>query len=482
VLLPNALFQKPGLEPKPGRWHRQYTGPVDIRWFGAQSGENVIATDAIQNAILAVTGSGPAGEAEIFVPPGGFLAHIMLPRLGENRNGITIRGAGIHSSEILWNGQEPVVDFSGPDQLDAMNYRFHSIMFRHAVPGHTVFRHVPRGEGRLLYCTFVDVAFFSRAPDRANPVEYAPVANLFSMFNARLDRVWFSGSAGILIGESSRNFLTAVRTFQDSEQTDGIVLDSCNETVIDGPRIDGLFGPTGDGICIANSTNVTLRNTSFEGKRGRSCIRIDNSSNITLDNCNMGGGPIGTQPWAALWITGNSENIRIEGGRINVNDITGIRIDPGARSIRGRAIEFAQSSAAAMGSYLNIDTTVPDVRIESFTHTDARVEFAQTVGDADIRGAKVLLKRWEDVRVSGAKGAVTIEDILQGVSGDGPSVGLASPGRRVALFISSGAVTVASGGQSKIRLIGGAPWTPRGDAMIELVFDGTLWYELGRNG
>ena len=78
------------------------------------------------------------------------------------------------------------------------------------------------------------------------------------MFNARLDRVSFSGSSGILIA-GSRNFLMAVRTFEDKEQTDGITLDTCNETVI-----DGLFGSQGDPMCMANSVNVALRNTSFE--------------------------------------------------------------------------------------------------------------------------------------------------------------------------------------------------------------------------
>ena len=31
------------------------------------------------------------------------------------------------------------MDFSGPDNKDAMNYRFHSIMFRHVVPGNSAF-------------------------------------------------------------------------------------------------------------------------------------------------------------------------------------------------------------------------------------------------------------------------------------------------------------------------------------------------------
>jgi hypothetical protein len=131
-----------------------------------------------------------------------------------------------------------------------------------------------------------------------------------------------------------------------------------------------------------------------------------------------------------------------------------------------------------MGSFLNVDPSVPDVRIESFTGTDARVEFAQTVGETFMRGTTVLLRRWEGARVSGA---VTIEDIAQGESGDGPSFGSASPGRRVALFLSGGAVTVASGGTSKIRLSTGVAWTPAGDAMIDLVFDGTRWCEVARN-
>jgi Right handed beta helix region len=320
----------------------------------------------------------------------------------------------------------------------------------------------------------VDVGLFSRGVlDGTNP----PVAELRSMFNARLERIWLSGLAGILI-TGSRNFLTAVRTFQDRHQTSGIVIDSGGESIIDGPRIDGLAGNSGDGIRLVNSSNISIRNASFEGKGGRDCIRIENSSNVTLDNCNMGGGSFGSPDWSALWITGNSENIRIEGGRINVHDITGVRIDGGARSIRGNAIEFPQSSGAAIGSFLKVDPTVPDVQIESFTGSDARVEFTQTLGAALMRGTTVLLRRWESVRVSGA---VTIEDIGQGEANDGPSFASVSPGRRVTLFLSGGAVTVASGGSSKIRLSTGVSWTPAADAMIELVFDGTRWCEVGRN-
>ena len=48
---------------------------------------------------------------------------------------------------------------------------------------------------------------------------------------------------------------------------------------------------------------MSIRNSSFEGKRGRSCIRIEDSANITLDNCNMGGGPFADVPWSAagMW-------------------------------------------------------------------------------------------------------------------------------------------------------------------------------------
>jgi len=277
----------------------------------------------------------------------------------------------------------------------------------------------------------------------------------------------------------SRNCLTAVKTFLDGQQTDGIVLAPCSETVIDVPRIDGLRGNGGDGIRLVDSSNITLRNTSFEGKNGRSCIRIENSSNITLDNCNMGGAPAANVEYAALWITGNSKNIRIDGGLINVFDIAGIRIDAGSRSVRGRAIEFGQSSGAAMTTFLNVAPAAADIRIETFTGTDAGVEFAQTVGKALFRGTTLLLQRWEDLRVTGLH---TIENIAQGDDGDGPSFGSASAGRRVTLFLSGGAVTVASGLPSAIRLSSGVAWTPPGDAMLELVFDGALWWEVARNG
>jgi hypothetical protein len=43
-------------------------------------------------------------------------------------------------------------------------------------------------------------------------------------------------------------------------------------------------------------------------------------------------------------------------------------------------------------------------------------------------------------------------------------------------------VTVASGAPSTIRLTPGVEWRPAGDAMLELVFDGTVWWESARNG
>jgi hypothetical protein len=88
VLLPNALVPKPGIKPKAGRWHRLYTGTLDIRWFGAQISDNNNSPDsttAIRNAILAVTHGGPAAYAEIFVPPGEFRAQIALPRARRQR-------------------------------------------------------------------------------------------------------------------------------------------------------------------------------------------------------------------------------------------------------------------------------------------------------------------------------------------------------------------------------------------------------------
>ena len=176
---------------------------------------------------------------------------------------------------------------------------------------------------------------------------------------------------------------------------------------------------------------------------------------------------------------GTSDNIRIDGGRINVFDVTGLRIDPGGRSIHGHGIQFPQSSGAAALSFPVIDAAAPDIRLELITGTDARVELAHTVGPAAARGTTLLLQRWHDLFVADVS---TIEHIMQGTGDDGPGLADAPAGRRVTLFLSGGVTTVASGSPSTIRLVGNAAWTPAGAAILSLVFDGALWWETARNG
>jgi Pectate lyase superfamily protein len=483
VVIPNQFAA--AMPPPDGRWHRVYAGALDVRWFGAQANASTTNdTAAFASAIAASAGIGPAANREVFVPPGQYLAQLTLPRRGVNAGGIVLRGSGPASTQIMWNGAGATVEFSHADDTQyALYYRFSSIAFRHTTPGGTAFRHAPDPTlaARMLYAAFEDVMFQSDgvAQDANHqPVGNEPVAELRSMFNSRLDRVTLRGSAGLLV-TGSRNHLADVHTLLDGEQTDGVVLAPCGESILDTVRIDGLFGNIGDGIRLSGCSLVSIRNSSFEGKRGRSCIRIEDSTNITLDNCNMGGAPFANVPWAALWITGASDNIRIDGGRINVFDITGLRIDPGGRSIHGREIQFPQSSAAATGTFPVIDALAPDIRLELITGTNARVELAHTVGPSAFRGTILLLQRWHDLFVSDAP---LIEHIMQGTDDDGPALAAAPPGRRVTLFLSGGVTTVASGGSSTIRLVGNTPWTPTGQAMIELVFDGTLWWEVARNG
>ena len=132
-----------------------------------------------------------------------------------------------------------------------------------------------------------------------------------------------------------------------------------------------------------------------------------------------------------------------------------------------------------VGTFLIIDALALDIRLELITGIDARVELAHTVGPSAFRGTILLLQRWHDLFVSDAP---LIEHIMQGTDNDGPGLADAPPGRRVTLFLSGGATTVASGGNSTIRLVGNTAWTPAGQAMIELVFDGKLWWEVARNG
>jgi hypothetical protein len=373
-----------------GRWYRVYSGALNVRWFGAwgntgprprQAPHDDIS--AFEWAINASTDTDREGYqsygAEIFVPEGEYKARLELPRLGGAGRGLTIRGAGIRTSRIIWNEEDQAVVGFRPDlteaglRKDCRNYRFLSIQFRHTKDGGMAFYHPWAPDlvhGRLDKAVFEDVAFRSTGVADEGSAGYTRhVAEIRSLHNSRLVNVEISGSAGLCVS-GGRNHLLDVHTDGDYEQTQGIVLHRCGESAIDRPRIDGIAGTHGGGIVVWDSDHVSIRNTSFEGKGGRCCVRIHNSWNITLDNCNMGGSAADQNQnrdakyaWAALWIDSCSEDIRIEGGRINVYGWTGIRVERSCRSVRGRGIVFPGSTQAALMPPTPLDPNHPDADV-----------------------------------------------------------------------------------------------------------------------
>lgn len=72
-----------------GRWKRVYTGPIDVRWFGATGDGTTDDTDAINNAISAASA---AGGGTVYFPAGTYKVTVANGRALVVYSRITLRG------------------------------------------------------------------------------------------------------------------------------------------------------------------------------------------------------------------------------------------------------------------------------------------------------------------------------------------------------------------------------------------------------
>jgi Pectate lyase superfamily protein len=492
VIRPNSVTPA-----TPGRWLRIYEGPLNVCWFGAQGTSGANDQPAFQKAIDACMApkTGETRGGTVHVPRGQYIINssLILPRGGTNGASLAMVGDGSRVSSIVCNGGVPVIDFDPLPSEYSLSYRFAHIQFRRTDSG-TVFRHVPKEtafgqitDSRLLYATFEDV-WFSALPAGGDASE-VPLVQLFLMMNSVLENISLIGGGVSLEISRNRNRLEAIHTFQDYGQHSGIVLRG-SENVLDNVRVDGLQGSAGDGILLDGTAiwngvalgpcqRTTIRNASFEGKGGRSCIRLQAAEHTIIENTEVGG-----TPNAAIWIDGASRHLQVTGGfaNINVPGTVALRADAGAQSLRVSNLGYSGGISGvvnAPGALLMIDPSVSDVVIDVVTAFPERAQYAQITGPATFRGNILLFDRWEHLRIIDQPAPITFDDIKQGSPLDGPGIIPASPGRRVSLFFQSTNVTVGNGGT--IRLRSGVAWTPLVPSVLELVFDGTWWWETARN-
>lgn len=92
-----------------GRWKRVYSGPIDVRWFGADPTGATDSTDAINNAINAL----PDYGGTVLFPPGKYACNVTVTKahtvLEGSFLGGSLTGASVNSGLVPWDTTLPVV-------------------------------------------------------------------------------------------------------------------------------------------------------------------------------------------------------------------------------------------------------------------------------------------------------------------------------------------------------------------------------------
>jgi hypothetical protein len=90
-----------------GRWLRIYSGPLDVRYFGAKGLGNPAQTDQI-NMNLAISATAAQGGGEVYVPPGSYM---ITGPIVINTHGVRLVGAGA-ASRIIPSGAFNSIEMS----------------------------------------------------------------------------------------------------------------------------------------------------------------------------------------------------------------------------------------------------------------------------------------------------------------------------------------------------------------------------------
>lgn len=101
----------PSTNPSGGRWRRIYSGPLNLKWFGA-IGDGATADDVpIQNALAAaMTGLGQ--EKELSIPRGMYKVTSTIQITAGGYRGLIIRGEGANCTQIWYSGTGTAVNTS----------------------------------------------------------------------------------------------------------------------------------------------------------------------------------------------------------------------------------------------------------------------------------------------------------------------------------------------------------------------------------
>jgi len=482
---------------QPGRWVRIYSGPVDVRWFGAK-GDGIQSDDApIARAITRLYGSLPGAVGGVLRFSRGLYrvtATITLPR----RDGMSLVGDGAMASTIqldsapatspLLQFQTPAGAVPGVDDFHLAALRLQrnnrGYVFRHEAPltaagyGHT----------RMRRASLHDL-FVEEQPSPATPTTSQPLVYLQNADDCIVRNVTFhGGTAGFLRIENGNGcLLTDLQSVALGGAGDagaGLVLTgralpgmasppSGDHQVVRvrvEPLAPGLPSPR-EGVSLDGVRNCQLASVSVDGRNANNGIRVGAN---TLDTTILNVRAPTTSP-------ASSAGIRLDGAGAL---ILGLRYpDPvatGAQGVAGagRAIKIgaARCDAAASLAASNASLNGPDYRM-AMTDAGGNILGKRSSLTFAASGSTVVsLGGCEEIAItSSGAGTPVITNVHQGST----AADVAAPyeGQRVTLFF-KGPVTVQN--NALITLRDAADTTFAAGEILELTSDGGVWVESGR--
>jgi hypothetical protein len=262
-----------------GRWVRIYSGPLDVRWFGARKIDPSISpdtdnSDPIQKAINA---AGAAGGGTVLIPPGTYVttARNLLPN-------VMLVGAGPAQSvlKLKDSTKEPILYTSGADNCGIRDLGF---------DGNNATQSGANQSGvdydfqpvRFDNCNdlHIENIFINRGID-ATKGTFGPSSGLYitTCLRFRVHNVEVTGNGagdGIQVLNSAKfelvNLYVHNMAFDVSgatnDQLEGISLDSCTEWTLVNPRVHDL---TGNGT----RSGVSHPNLFTRGIQTSNCTRF----------------------------------------------------------------------------------------------------------------------------------------------------------------------------------------------------------------
>jgi hypothetical protein len=272
-----------------GRWVRIYSGPLDVRWFGAST-TNADNSGQIQHAINA---AGAAGGGTVYVPPGTYVttARNLLPN-------VMLAGAGPTQSvlQLKNDANEPILYTSGQDKCGIRDLGFDG---NNANQSGGAYQPVKFNNCNDLH---IENVFINRGTDVSKGT-FGAAAGLYitTCLRFRVLNVEVTGNGpgdGIQIRESAKFELVNPYVHDmayklvgaTNDQIEGINVEVCAEWTLVNPRVHDIRGDYGMGITTRFSRGIQTSHARNFSILGGNIARVDQGIDLT-------GGDEGNTRW-----------------------------------------------------------------------------------------------------------------------------------------------------------------------------------------